>query len=387
MSLHQKRPDASKAESPSLASILDGIGEAMAIVDVDWNIFYVNQLSADFGDKFASSLLGRNVWETFPLLVGSDLEADCRLSMRDQTRIVCEFENSMSDLRFSIHLNPSPSFLTLIAFQIPDIIQIDPSTEHIAEIDSLNLRLQNTIKESQSINAALIVSLVRQHELAETADLLNSRLRRAMQESHHRIKNNLQVISSLVELQSNEKESIATDERLQRIIQHIRALANIHDLLTKHAEVDFDVNYLGTKETLERLFALLQQTNGNRNITAVIADVLISTQKAASLSLLVSECVSNAIKHASGDIAVTLSVEGDTAYLEVKDYGVGFPADFDARASAHTGLSLIDSAARFDMRGDVRYENHESGGRVLITFPILSSIGANPPKFVVAPAE
>ena len=170
-------------------------------------------------------------------------------------------------------------------------------------------------------------------------------------------------------------------------MKFVKFLANIHDLLTMHAEVDFDVNYLGTTETLERLFALLKETNGNRNITAEIADVLISTQKAASLSLLVSECVSNAIKHTSGDIAVTLSVEGDTAHLEVKDYGAGFPADFDARTSAHTGLSLIDSAARFDMRGDVRYENHESGGRVLITFPIPLPIGANPPTFAVAQSE
>ena len=158
MSFHQKRPDASKPESSSLATILDGIGEAMAIVDVDWNIYYVNQSAADFGDNIASNLFGKNVWEKFPQLVGSNLEADCRLSMRDQTRIVCEFEISMSDLRFSIHLNPSPAYLTLIAFQIPDIIQVDNCTEHIAEIESLNLRLQNTIEESQSINSALILS-------------------------------------------------------------------------------------------------------------------------------------------------------------------------------------------------------------------------------------
>ncbi len=383
MCIHQKRPDVSKLDSSSLASILDGIGEAVAIVDIDWNIFYFNRFAADFGDCIESNVFGKNIWEAFPQLAGSDLESDCRLSMRDQTRMVREFAFSNDARRFSIHINPSPAYLTLIAIQIPDSIQVASSTEHIAEIESLNLRLQNTIEESQSMNSALILSGVRQLELAEKADLLNSRLQRAIQESHHRIKNNLQVISALVELQSSERGVIATDEHLQRIIQHIRALANIHDLLTQHAKDDFAINYLGTKETLERLFALLQQTNGDRNITADIADVKISTQKAASLSLLVSECISNAIKHTSGDISVTLSVEGDTAHLEVKDYGAGFPADFDALTSAHTGLSLIDSAARFDLRGDVKYENHESGGRVLITFPIPSSIKANLPEFVV----
>ncbi len=377
MSIHQKKPKLVQPDGFALASILDAIGEAFGVVDAEWNILYVNQFAVNLSGKIASKLYGKNIWEEFPELVGSNLEADCRRAMQDQSRVVCEFLFSKSSTRFYIHLNPSPAYLTLLAFQIPHNHQVDSRTEHIAEIESLNLRLQNTIEESHSMNTALVLSGVRQHELAETADLLNSRLRRAMQESHHRIKNNLQVISALVESQSG---ATATGEHLQRIIQHIRALANIHDLLTQHAKDDFEINSLGTKETLGKLFEHLQQAFGDRNITAEIADVMISTQKAASLSLLVSECISNAIKHTTGDVAVTLFVDGDTAQLEVKDYGAGFPPNFDARLSAHTGLSLIDSAARFDMRGDVKYENHESGGRVLITFPIPAHVSSNPPE-------
>lgn len=242
--------------------------------------------------------------------------------------------------------------------------------DHAAEIESLNALLENRMEEIRAMNEALILSGVRQLELTETAELLNARLHRAMQESHHRIKNNLQVISALVEMQISETGTTACDEQLKRINRHLRALGSIHDLLTQQVKNNAHADYLGTQTMLERLISMLQEASGGRFITSNIANILLPTEKAASLSLLVSECVSNAVKHSKGQIEITLRVEGDKVHLEICDDGQGFAPDFDRRKAANTGLSLIDSTARYDLRGEVRYENQsKGGGRVAITFP------------------
>jgi two-component system sensor histidine kinase TctE len=91
----------------------------------------------------------------------------------------------------------------------------------------------------------------------------------------------------------------------------------------------------------------------------------------ASLALLVSETISNAVKHGQGDIEVRLIVSGKTALLEICDDGPGFPPGFDWRRSASTGLGLIDSTGRHDLRGTISFENRAEGGaRVAITFPL-----------------
>ncbi len=221
------------------------------------------------------------------------------------------------------------------------------------------------------MNEELLVSSVRQHEMTEIADLLNARLNRSIQESHHRIKNNLHVVSTLVELQIGESGSTASDEQLGRINQHIRVLASIHDMLTIQAKDNHEAEYVSAQAMLGRLIPMLQETSGGRRIEAEIAGVVLPMQKAVSLSLVISECISNAVKHAKGRIEVTLCAEGEQARLEVSDDGSGFPHGFDAAKAAHTGLSLIDSTTRHDLRGEVRFDNHaRGGGRVTITFPV-----------------
>lgn len=197
---------------------------------------------------------------------------------------------------------------------------------------------------------------------------LNARLARAMQEAHHRIKNNLQVIAALVEMQADE---LGDGSAVQRIKQHVRALAAIHDLLTQQAKADTNTSVVSAREVLQRLIPMLQATSGDRRIKADVDEVMLPVQKATSLSLLVSECVSNAIKHAKGEVEITLRREDSAVRLEVCDDGDGFPAGFDPRKAANTGLELIDSTARWDLRGELRYENQaKGGGRIVVTFPL-----------------
>ena len=198
-------------------------------------------------------------------------------------------------------------------------------------------------------------------------ETLNARLLRSMRETHHRVKNNLQVVAALVEIQ----DELALSPALQRIKRHATALASIHDMLTHQVKENAELTQISAADVMARLVPSLQQVSGGRAIRAEIENFPIDIQKAASLALLVNECVSNAIKHSKGSVDISLRVVEDRAYLTICDDGDGFPSNFDPRKAANTGLELIDSAARWDLRGDARFENAPNGGGcVVCTFPI-----------------
>ena len=209
----------------------------------------------------------------------------------------------------------------------------------------------------------------------EEIENLNARLRRSIQETHHRVKNNLQIISALAELQTEEGEDTVPVTAVKRIGQHTRSLAAIHDLLTQEAKANVEADSISAKAALDKLIPLLKATTGGRPLRYQVDDFRLPVREGASLALLVSELVSNAVKHGRDEIEVTLTIEGVTARLEVCDDGPGFPPGFDWRKAANTGLGLIDSTGRHDLRGSISYENRSEGGaRVVVRFPIPQPI-------------
>jgi two-component sensor histidine kinase len=200
---------------------------------------------------------------------------------------------------------------------------------------------------------------------------LNARLQRAMQETHHRVKNNLQVVTALTELQIEPGELTVPTTAVERIGTHVKGLATIHDLLTTAAQESMDAGTLHAKAILYKLIPLIRSTIGNRQILYDADDMLLSARQGTALAILVNELVSNAVKHGRGDIEISLKVDTDSARLEVCDAGPGFPEGFDPCMAASTGLELIDSVGRWDLRGAISYENQPEGGaRVTVTFPI-----------------
>jgi PAS domain S-box-containing protein len=199
---------------------------------------------------------------------------------------------------------------------------------------------------------------------------LNARLRRAMTETHHRVKNNLQLMSALIDMQRQGPRDMVPISELLRLSQNIQALGVIHDILTQEAKEDGDAEFISSAAVLEKLLPILQQTLDGRQLRFTVDDVKLPGRKATSLALITNELVSNAVKHGRGEIEVAFRVRGNTATLEVCDDGPGFPENFSAVEAAHTGLELIDNIARWDLGGMPSYGNHVPGGaRVTITFP------------------
>lgn len=202
------------------------------------------------------------------------------------------------------------------------------------------------------------------------AQLEQARLQRAMDESHHRIKNNLQVLAALVDLQRLKHPEQVPPGELQRLSEHIRTLGELHDLLTSDKE-SAATGYIQVQALLGRIMPLLETASGGRKLEFSAPESLVlSARQASSFLPLLAELVGNAIKHGEGTVTVTVEEVPEGIQLTVSDQGKGFPAGFSANQAANTGLELIENMARWDLGGEVRYENAKEGGaRVSIIFP------------------
>jgi two-component sensor histidine kinase len=207
-------------------------------------------------------------------------------------------------------------------------------------------------------------------ERQDEIERLNERLQLATTETYHRVKNNLQVVSALVDMQLIDGCDTVPARELERVNQHVQALALINDLLTQQCRRDGSASHVSADVTFDKLLALIPSNVGNRRIHCDVQTMPLTVKQGTTLALLVNELISNAIKHGEGDIDLTLSSSGGLVRLEVCDDGPGFPPGFDPITAANTGLDLISNLTRWDLRGDIHYENAPPGGaRVIVTFP------------------
>ena len=222
----------------------------------------------------------------------------------------------------------------------------------------------NDIIASRKAQDALI-----QHQ-AEI-ETLNVRLQRWMRETHHRVRNNLQVVSALLDMQEMQYEEHVPLAEITRLRQHIQALSSIHDLLTHQAGTDTETVDLSVKEAMEMLIPSIQSLVAGRLIEFAIEDLAMPVHHVTTLAILVNELVSNAIKHGTGEIHLVFAVQEGKAVLEVRDHGPGFPHLFDPATAVNTGLELVQTLAHHDLQGKTRFGNHgEGGGQAVIEFPI-----------------
>jgi two-component sensor histidine kinase/PAS domain-containing protein len=200
---------------------------------------------------------------------------------------------------------------------------------------------------------------------------LNTRLQRAMSETHHRVKNNLQVIAALLDMQEMLYRDAVPMSEIVRLRHHVKALSTIHDLLTHQAKNDAEVYDLSVLDAIEQLVPIIQGVVMSRTIEFSVDDLRMPVRQSTALTVLVNELVSNAVKHGQGAIRLAFATQNGRAMLEVTDEGPGFAPDFDPVTAANTGLELILTLAQLDLQGEARFENRaEGGGRVVVEFPI-----------------
>jgi PAS domain S-box-containing protein len=167
-----------------------------------------------------------------------------------------------------------------------------------------------------------------------------------LKEIHHRVKNNLQVITSLLQLQSKH----ITDERARSIFHdsqnRIKSMALIHETLYQSN----DLSRINSAEYVRKIIAHVQRSYRVNpeavRIVARVDEVSLSIDKAVPCGLIINELLSNALKHAfpqerTGEVRVEFCAEGDVCRVRVSEDGVGIPAGMEIEKTNSLGLKLV----------------------------------------------
>jgi len=179
-----------------------------------------------------------------------------------------------------------------------------------------------------------------------------------LKEVHHRVKNNLQLVLSLMSLQEGDLETEGDLERFRRLERRVRSMALIHEQLCRST----DLGAIDLPDYIRQLLGQLADALGPGVDVAVemsFAPAKIGINKAVPCGLLLNELVTNAYKHAfkgrdRGLLRVSLRREGDELVLAVADDGPGLPPGLDPGSGDSLGLMLIRELAR-QLRGSVRW--------------------------------
>jgi two-component sensor histidine kinase len=168
-----------------------------------------------------------------------------------------------------------------------------------------------------------------------------------LKEIHHRVKNNLQIVSSLLNLQSEN----VLDEKYLSLIQEsrnrINSMALVHEMLYSSK----DLSKIELKKYIERLASSLHQSFSNPNssiefILKIESDIYFEIDRMIPVGLILNEIISNSLKYAfpknkSGTIEIGLARANEKFRLTVSDNGIGLPPDFDLKKDSSLGMQLI----------------------------------------------
>jgi len=183
-----------------------------------------------------------------------------------------------------------------------------------------------------------------------------------LQEIHHRVKNNLAVVSGLIQLQMYETDDKVVRETLQESESRIQTMALIHEKLYKSQ----NLSRISCQSYIGDLVETIRSTNDMPKEITVhkdIDDIQLGINKAVPFALLINEVVTNAFKHAfknreKGEIHIKLQSNGDQLEAEVRDDGIGLPDDLDPEHQDSLGMKLIHNFMRqLDAEGQLGSDN------------------------------
>lgn len=196
-----------------------------------------------------------------------------------------------------------------------------------------------------------------------------------IQEIHHRVKNNLQTVASLLRLQARRSAYPEVKAALRESVNRILSISIVHEFLSQQDKESIDVAEVA-KNILDLIIQSMLDPDFTMQTVFTGSTVILPSEQATSLALAMNELIQNSLEHGfiglkEGIIGIDISSGKDTYQFEIYDNGVGLPADFNPQATRSLGLQIVRTLVETDLDG--QFSLYSSGGtRARIVIPKIS---------------
>ncbi len=237
-----------------------------------------------------------------------------------------------------------------------------------ADFTAANLELMEAFASRAAVavdNAQLLKDLGRKNDL----------LQLLIEEAHHRIKNNLQMVSGLLQIEAD-TQAEGTTEFLRTAITRIQAIAQVHNLLSEEMPEKVDAHTLITT-IIHTLVNSAPGANGAPELTVEVEHLWLGADQAVPLALIVNELLSNAFLHGRPPTGQPLRAQiecrqqGSHVQLVVADNGGGFDGGKDWREFEGQGMNIVAQLAQVNLRGELQIHSPAGGVRAELRFEIV----------------
>lgn len=234
----------------------------------------------------------------------------------------------------------------------------------------LVMRALPILRQGKVQRLAVLVSDVTELRKKEKELLIKSAV---IQEIHHRVKNNLQTIASLLRLQARRSNSPEVQAALRESVNRILSISVVHEFLSQQdaeiidvAEVARNILETVSQNMLEPDFDLHTELQGNT--------VILPSEQASSLALVINELIQNSLEHAfvgrrQGVIGISIRSSDDNYEIEIYDDGVGLPPGFAIQELHSLGLQISRTLVEADLGGNFSLVGRPEGTCARITIP------------------
>lgn len=195
-----------------------------------------------------------------------------------------------------------------------------------------------------------------------------------IKEIHHRVKNNLQTIASLMRLQMRQVNAPEAKQAFQESINRIKCIALVHEYFSRESPEIIEMKSCMAK-IAEMVKESLVEPGGEIVIEVVGDKIQLTSELATTVSLVTNELLQNALEHGlagrvAGNIQVQIKVTDHTGVISVADDGVGVRAGFDPETDANLGLQIAMTLVKGNLEGSLKIVPKSPGTLAIVEFPI-----------------
>ncbi|WP_341900860.1 histidine kinase dimerization/phosphoacceptor domain -containing protein [Fluviicola taffensis] len=325
-------------------SILDSLLEGFQVIGYDWKYLYVNRTVANQGQSRIELLIGKTMMECYPGIENTYLFSQLKKCMDE--RITFQFENEFT------HNDGTKNWFELRIEPIPEgIFVLSTNITNRKKAEEELLQLKDDLENKVQMRTAELEKLNNEKDVI-------------LKEMHHRVKNNLQIISSLIRLQMEEGNNDFNGV-LDKTQSRIETIASIHESLYKHK----DLALINVADYWKKLFKdclnSLVRESANFKLNLDLDYLELPVDKMIPLGLLINEWITNSILHGfkgrdHGSIHLSLHLKEGKYLLTYKDDGIGFVKAKENDKQHHFGHFLIDGFAG-QLNGAVQNKKSNAG--------------------------